>query len=90
MAIQVIVNQSGPLPITATFNALTDEPMYLEVNGSVWCEYADSMIKIGIDLDGQNVGSAQIYSDGGTTHRTVVPAYIPINLAKGSTRFTST
>ena len=53
MAIQVIVNQGGPLPITATFNALTDEPMYLEVNGSVWCEYADSMIKIGIDVDGR-------------------------------------
>ena len=83
MAIQVIVNQGGPLPITATFNALTDEPMYLEVNGSVWCEYADSMIKIGIDVDGQNVGSAQIYSDGGTTHRTVVPAYIPIQLSQG-------
>ena len=66
MAIQLIVNQAGPLPITATFKALTDEPIYLEVNGSVWCEYADSMIKIGIDLDGQNVGSAQIYSDGGT------------------------
>jgi hypothetical protein len=83
MAIQVIVNQAGPLPITTTFNALTDEPMYLEVNGSVWCEYAGSMIKIGIDLDGQNVGSAQIYSGGGTAHRTVVPAYIPIQLGQG-------
>ena len=83
MAIQIIVNQAGPLPITATFNALTDEPMYLEVNGSAWCEGADSMIKIGIDLDGQNVGVAQIYSDGGTTHRTVVPAYILLQLSQG-------
>ena len=83
MAIQVIVNQAGPLPITATFSALTDEPMYLEVNGSARCQYADSMIKIGIDLDGQNVGSAQIYSNGGNTHRTVVPAYIPIQLSEG-------
>lgn len=82
MAIQVIVNQAGPLPITATFNAVTDEPTYLEVNGSVWCEYAGP-IRIGIDLDGQNVGLAQIYSDGGTTHRTVVPAYIPIQLSQG-------
>jgi len=83
MAIQVIVNQAGPLPIQATFNALTDEPMYLEVNGSMWCQFADIMMKIGIDLDGQNVGSAQIYSAASSTHRTVVPAYIPIQLSEG-------
>jgi len=83
MAIQVIINQSGPLPITATFSALTDEPIYLEVNGSVWCQSADIMIKIGIDLDGQNVGTAQIYSNGSSTHRTVVPAYVPVQLSEG-------
>jgi hypothetical protein len=83
MAIQVIVNQAGPLPITATFEAPGDEPMYLEVNGSVWCQYADSMIGIGIDLDGQTIGAAQIFSNGNTTHRAVVPAYIPIQLSEG-------
>ena len=36
MSVQVIVDQQGPLPIKATFNSLTDEPVYLEVNGSVW------------------------------------------------------
>lgn len=83
MAIQVIVNQAGPLPIKATFNALTDEPMCLEVNGSVWCQFANIIIKIGIDLDGQNVGSTQIFSGASSTHRTVVPAYIPIQLSQG-------
>ena len=83
MAIQLIVNQSGPLPIKATFEAPGDEPMFLEVNGSVWSEYADLMIGIGIDLDGQRVGAAQIFSNGNTTHRTVVPAYIPVQLSQG-------
>ena len=83
MAIQVIVNQAGPLPITATFEAPGDEPMYLEVNGSVWCQYADTMIGIGIDLDGQRIGAAQIFSNGNATHRAVVPAYIPIQLSEG-------
>jgi hypothetical protein len=32
MAIQVIVSQKGPLPITASFNAPGNGPMYLEVN----------------------------------------------------------
>ena len=83
MAIQVIVNQAGPLPIKATFEAPGDEPMYLEVNGSVWCQYADTMIGIGIDLDGQTIGAAQIFSNGNATHRAVVPAYLPIQLSEG-------
>lgn len=83
MTIQVIINQIGPLPIKATFQAPSDAPMYLEVNGSVWCEYANSMIGIGIDLDGQRLGAAQIFSNANSTHRTVVPAYLPVQLSQG-------
>ena len=83
MAIQVIVQQAGQLPITATFNAPGDDPMYLEVNGSVWSQVANNMIGIGIDLDGQRAGAAQIFSNGNATHRAVVPAYIPIQLSQG-------
>ena len=83
MSIQVIVSQVGPLPIKATFNAPGDEPMYIEVNGSVWSQSLNTMIGIGIEIDGQSVGAAQVFSNGNTTHRTVVPAYIPIQLSQG-------
>lgn len=83
MSIQLIINQPGPLPITVTFNALTDGPTYLEVNGSVWSSFANTMVGIGIDLDAVTVGAAQIFSNGTSTHRTVVPAYIPIQLTQG-------
>jgi hypothetical protein len=83
MAIQVIINQAGPLPITATFNALGDDPMYLEINGSVWSQQANQMLGIAIELDGEAVGTAQIYSNGTATHRAVVPAYIAIQLGQG-------
>jgi len=83
MALQVIIQQAGPLPIRATFNALADSPMYLEVNGSVWSQHANNMIGIAIALDGQRVGAAQIFSNGTATHRAVVPAYIPIKLQQG-------
>ena len=83
MAIQVIINQAGPLPITATFNAPGDEPMYLEINGTVWSQKANQMIGIAVSLDGQAVGAAQIFSNGAATHRAVVPAYIAIQLTQG-------
>jgi len=83
MAVQVIMNQAGPLPINVTFAVPGDEPMYLEVNGSVWSPFPNHMIGIGIDLDGQKVGVAQIFSNASSTHRAVIPAYIPIQLSQG-------
>ena len=83
MSVQVLVNQKGPLPITVNFNAPGDSPYYLEVNGSVWTTTANSMIGIQVQLDGQVLGVAQIFSNTASTHRAVVPAYFPIQLAYG-------
>lgn len=84
MPVQVILSQQGPLPITVNFNALSDAPVFLEVNGSIWTQSANSMIAIQIAIDGGAVGKAQIYSNTQATHRAVVPAYIPLQLAFGS------
>ena len=84
MAIQVIINQAGPLPIKVTFNAPGDEIMYLEINGSVWSQQAGQMTGIAVNLDGQALGAAQIFSNGASTHRAVVPAYLPIQLSQGT------
>jgi hypothetical protein len=83
MAIQVVIQQVGPLPITVNFNAPGDAPMILEVGGSVWSQSANNMIGIGIKLDGKVLGAAQIYSNGTAEHRAVVPAYVPIQLSQG-------
>lgn len=84
MAVQVIMNQQqGPLPVNATFNAPSDAPMYIEVIGSVWTQTTDSLIGIVIELDGQAIGTAQVFSNAQATHRPVVPAYLPIQLQQG-------
>ena len=83
MAIQLILSQKGPLPITANFNAPGNEPMYIEVNGSVWTQSVNAVIGIAIQLDGKSVGTAQVFSNANATHRTVVPAYIAVQLAQG-------
>ena len=83
MAIQVIVSQTGPLPITANFQAPGDEPMYLEVNGSVWTQIPNLFIGILVELDGNIVGEALIFSNGVATHRAVVPVYIEVQLSQG-------
>jgi hypothetical protein len=88
MGVQMIINQKGPLPISALFNSIGDTPMYLEVQGSVWTGSTDVMTGINIDVDGQSVGTAYIYSNGPSTHRAVVPAYIPLKLGQGQHKLT--
>ena len=83
MAVQVILSAQGPLPVKATFNALGDSPMYIEVNGSVWSSSANQMLGINIEVDGAKIGTAQIFSNGASTHRAVVPAYVPVKLTYG-------
>lgn len=84
MAIQVILNQKqGPLPINVTFDAPSDAPIYLEVTGSVWTLTANSLVGIAVELDGQAIGAAQLFSNTASTHRAVVPAYFKIQLKQG-------
>jgi hypothetical protein len=61
-----------------------DLPLYLEVTGSIWTQTANQMIGIQVAIDGTVVGTANIFSNGGSTHRAVVPVYIPVKLAQGS------
>ena len=83
MAAQVILSQKGPLPITVNFNSPGDLSAVLEINGSVWTQNANTMIGIQVQLDGQALGQASIFSNGASTHRAVVPAYFPVNLSYG-------
>jgi hypothetical protein len=82
MAIQVILSQGGPLPITVDFEAPGDGPMYIEVNGSVWTQTTGVMIGISVELNSGSLGTAIIYSNGNATHRTVVPGYFPVEFSR--------
>jgi hypothetical protein len=83
MAVQVLLSQQGPLPINISFQPPGDMPMYIEVNGSVWTQNANTMTGIQVAIDGNVVGTANIFSNTPSTHRAVVPAYIPITLDQG-------
>jgi len=83
MSVQVLLSQKGPLPITINFKAPGDFTCYLEVNGSVWTQTANQMIGIQVQLDGNILGQANIFSNAAATHRAVVPAYFQLTLKYG-------
>ena len=84
MPILPIINQSGPIPISANFLPPTDAPATIYVAGSVWSQQTNVMIGITITLDGVIIGTAQIFSNGNATHRAVVPVLIPVQLTFGN------
>jgi hypothetical protein len=88
MSVQIVISQKGPLPISTAFQALGDLQMTLVVHGSVWTQTANQMIGIVVQLDGQTIGQAQIFSNASATHRAVVPAYIPVQLTYGQHKLT--
>lgn len=85
MATLSILRQAkGPLPLFAEFSAPSDGPACLIVSGSVWSGVANQTIGIGVELDGKAIGSAAIFSNAASTHRAVVPTYIPVTLTFGA------
>jgi hypothetical protein len=51
--------------------------------GSAWTQTANTLIGIEVAIDGKVVGTASIFSNMASTHRAVVPSYIPVQLAFG-------
>jgi hypothetical protein len=85
MAILQILNQAkGPLPLKATFNAPSDGPTYFTLAGSVWSSTANQMIGVSLEIDGKTIGSAEIYSNGVSEHRAMVPVQITTTLTIGA------
>jgi hypothetical protein len=84
MPILPIINQTkGPLPISVNFNAPSDAPTTFVLSGSAWCGTAGQIIGVTLELDGKPLGSAWICSNQQSTHRALVPAYIPVTLTFG-------
>jgi hypothetical protein len=83
MQIPQIVNQAGPLPIKVQFNAPLDGPALFTVTGTAWSSSADVLLQMNVQLDGNQIGTAQIFSNGAATHRAFPTLFLDVNLTDG-------
>ncbi len=79
---QIIINHSGPLPLSADVQTGSNGSAMLFLSGSVWTQEQAGEIGIVVSLDGQEVGQAVIWSNEPAEHRAVVPVFIQIELDK--------
>src|SRR5690349_20317217 len=77
MAITVI-SQSGPLPITKSFDAPSDDEMILFISGSVYSITENSWVSVEVLLDGQALGALWLFFNFASSHQALVPTMIPI------------
>ena len=83
MQVLSIINQVGPLPITATFTAPLDGPALLVVTSSLWATAANVLVRMNVVLDGAVVGTAQVFSNGPATHRVLPTLFLGVPLTFG-------
>jgi hypothetical protein len=90
MQVLQIINQVGPLPINATFKTPVDGPAVFVVTGSLWSQAANALLQMAVTLDGQQIGRAQIWSNGVSTHRAMPALFIGASLTYGEHTLTLT
>lgn len=75
-----LINATGSLPHSVDVPIESNGSAALYVSGSVWTQKQDALIGIAVSVNGTQVGTATIWSNGPATHRAVVPIFIPIML----------
>ena len=83
MQVLPIINQVGPLPLKAQFKSPMDGPAVLVVTGSLWSQTANTLLTMGVQLDGTSIGTAKIWSNGVATHRAFPALFLGVNLTYG-------
>lgn len=76
---QTLISGVGPLPLSATFKARGDGDVFFYVSGSAWSDVA-STLHIQLLLDGTPIGDSKAFTNEPTSHKTLVPVFIPSSL----------
>jgi len=83
MQVLQIINQPGPLPLKAQFNAPLNGPALLVVTSSLWTSTANTMMQLFVSLDGTQIATGQTWSNGPSTHRVLPTLFIGFTLTAG-------
>jgi hypothetical protein len=82
-ALIIANNLPGPLPITVNFKAPLDGPATFVFSGTAWARVDNVPIAVQVLLDGVVIGTAQLYSNGASEHRTLPTQIMETDLDPG-------
>jgi hypothetical protein len=80
---QVLTNQQGPLTTQGTFVS-QGGVLYMTVSGSAWSSNAAATISVVVSVDGEQVGTAQVFTNESQSHKALIPLSLQLpQLAAG-------
>jgi hypothetical protein len=69
---QVLTNQQGPLTTQGTFVS-QGGILYMTVSGSAWSTSGQAQISVTVSVDGEQVGTAQVFTNEASSHKALIP-----------------
>ena len=78
---QVILEGQGPLPLKATFTALSNLPTNIYISATAFAPAAPQFLEVIVRIDGERVAMAQVMTNEANVHRTLISSFTPITLS---------
>jgi hypothetical protein len=73
----VIIHQAGPLPIKTTVKWPSSDIVTMAVSGSAWTQSPNTTVAVNVSVDGQMIGTLQMYANQSGVHLAFPTAFLP-------------
>ena len=74
-----VINSNGALPKEGTYNKRRGGTLIVSAAGSGYSDTGEKTIGMTVWVDGENVGTAQVYTNEKDSHKAFVPAFEVVN-----------
>jgi hypothetical protein len=82
---QVIINQVGPLPITAPVSWPSDRSVLVSVSGSAFAQQPGTTLAVKLSIHLTSIGTLQLMANQGGTHMVLPAGFFDVNGTFGET-----
>jgi hypothetical protein len=85
---QVIINQVGPLPITAPVSWPSDRAVLVSVSGSAFAQQPNTPLAVKLTIHSTTIGTLRLMSNPAGTHLVLPAGFFDVNGGFGETAIT--
>lgn len=83
---QVIINQAGPLPISAPVSWPSDRAVLVSVSGSAFTQQANTALAVKLSIHGTSIGMPlRLWANAAGTHMVLPAGFFDVNGSFGET-----
>ncbi|MBB4636492.1 hypothetical protein [Longimicrobium terrae] len=85
---QVIIQKTGPLPVSAVVPWPSTDTVLVAVSGSVWSKTPATMVVMNVNINDKTIGTMQIWANEASMHLMLPTGFFPVTGGYGDTTVT--